>query len=55
MTSDAMIIGAGISGIHQLYRLPELGMKVRCRRLQPGLGASTRFLNAVARTSDSHT
>ena len=26
---DAIIIGAGISGIHQLYRLRELGMKVR--------------------------
>src|SRR5688572_23830028 len=28
-TYDAVIIGAGISGIHQLYRLRELGMKVR--------------------------
>jgi cation diffusion facilitator CzcD-associated flavoprotein CzcO len=28
-TYDAIIIGAGISGIHQLYRLRELGMKVR--------------------------
>ncbi|HET7158642.1 MAG TPA: NAD(P)-binding protein, partial [Burkholderiales bacterium] len=29
MTYDAIIIGAGISGIYQLYRLRELGMKVR--------------------------
>ncbi len=28
-TYDAIIIGAGISGIHQLYRLRELGMTVR--------------------------
>ena len=28
-TYDAIIIGAGISGLHQLYRLRELGMKVR--------------------------
>ncbi len=26
-----------------------------CRALQPGLRARTRFLNALARTSDSHT
>ena len=28
-TYDAIVIGAGLSGIHQLYRLRELGMKVR--------------------------
>src|SRR5712691_11504832 len=28
-TYDAIIVGAGISGIHQLYRLRELGMRVR--------------------------
>ncbi len=29
LTYDAIIIGAGISGIHQLYRLRELGMTAR--------------------------
>ena len=29
MSFDAIIIGAGISGMYQLYRLRELGMKVR--------------------------
>ena len=29
MSFDAIIVGAGISGMYQLYRLRELGMKVR--------------------------
>ena len=29
MTYDAIIIGAGLSGIYQLYRLRQLGMNVR--------------------------
>jgi pyruvate/2-oxoglutarate dehydrogenase complex dihydrolipoamide dehydrogenase (E3) component len=28
-TYDAIIIGAGISGLHQLHRLREMGMKAR--------------------------
>ena len=28
-TYDAIIIGAGLSGIYQLHRLRQLGMKVR--------------------------
>ena len=45
-TYDAIIIGAGISGIHQLYRLRELGMKVRVfeagpMSAAPGTGTAT--------------
>ena len=29
MSFDAIIVGAGISGMYQLYRLREQGMKVR--------------------------
>ncbi len=39
-TYDAIIIGAGISGIHQLYRLRELGMKVRVFEAGTNLGGT---------------
>jgi cation diffusion facilitator CzcD-associated flavoprotein CzcO len=39
-TYDAIIIGAGLSGIHQLYRLRELGMKVRLFEAGDGLGGT---------------
>src|SRR5688500_4196499 len=39
-TYDAIIIGAGISGIHQLYRLRELGMKVRVFEAGADLGGT---------------
>ena len=27
---DAIVIGAGVSGLYQLYRLRQLGLSVRC-------------------------
>ena len=39
-TYDAIIIGAGISGIYQLYRLRQLGMKVRVFEAGTDLGGT---------------
>src|SRR5262245_36041829 len=39
-TYDAIIIGAGFSGIYQLYRLRQLGMKVRLFEDGAGLGGT---------------
>src|SRR6202047_4146093 len=35
---DAIIIGAGMSGMYQLYRLREIGMRVRVFEAGPGVG-----------------
>jgi cation diffusion facilitator CzcD-associated flavoprotein CzcO len=37
---DAIIIGAGVSGLYQLYRLRELGMKVRVLEVGSGVGGT---------------
>jgi cation diffusion facilitator CzcD-associated flavoprotein CzcO len=37
---DAIIVGAGISGMYQLYRLRELGMKVRVLEAGTGVGGT---------------
>jgi cation diffusion facilitator CzcD-associated flavoprotein CzcO len=37
---DAIIIGAGISGMYQLYRLRELGMRVRVFEVGTGVGGT---------------
>jgi len=37
---DAIIVGAGIAGLYQLYRLREIGMKVRLFEAAPGLGGT---------------
>ena len=37
---DAIVIGAGISGLYQLYRLRELGMKVRVLEAGTGVGGT---------------
>ena len=37
---DAIIIGAGISGLYQLYKLRELGMKVRVFEAGTGVGGT---------------
>src|SRR3954471_14417584 len=37
---DAIIIGAGMSGLHQLYRLRELGMRVRVFEAGTGVGGT---------------
>src|SRR5690349_19388793 len=37
---DAIIIGAGLSGMYQLYRLRELGMKVRVFEAGTGVGGT---------------
>src|ERR1700733_11127301 len=37
---DALVIGAGISGLYQLYRLRELGMRVRVLEAGTGVGGT---------------
>ena len=37
---DAIVIGAGISGLYQLYRLRELGMRVRVFEAGTGVGGT---------------
>ena len=37
---DAIVIGAGISGLYQLYRLRELGLKVRVFEAGTGVGGT---------------
>jgi cation diffusion facilitator CzcD-associated flavoprotein CzcO len=37
---DALIIGTGISGLHQLYRLRELGLSVRVYEAGSGVGGT---------------
>src|SRR5882724_12076916 len=37
---DALVIGAGISGLYQLYRLRELGMRVRVLEAGSGVGGT---------------
>ena len=37
---DAIIIGAGMSGLYQLYRLRELGMRVRGLEAGTGVGGT---------------
>ncbi|HVN27805.1 MAG TPA: NAD(P)/FAD-dependent oxidoreductase [Candidatus Binataceae bacterium] len=39
-TFDAIVIGAGVSGLYQLYRLRELGLKVRCLEDGSGVGGT---------------
>ena len=39
-TYDAIIIGAGIAGMYQLYRLRQLGMKVRVFETGTGVGGT---------------
>jgi len=37
---DAIVIGAGVSGLYQLYRLRELGLSVRCDEDGSGVGGT---------------
>jgi cation diffusion facilitator CzcD-associated flavoprotein CzcO len=37
---DAIVIGAGMSGLYQLYRLRELGMRVRVFEVGTGVGGT---------------
>jgi cation diffusion facilitator CzcD-associated flavoprotein CzcO len=37
---DAIVVGAGVAGIYQLYRLRELGIKVRCLEDAAGVGGT---------------
>ncbi len=37
---DAIIIGAGVSGLYQLYRLRELGLEVRVLEAGTGVGGT---------------
>ena len=39
-TYDAIVIGAGVSGLYQLYRLREVGLKVRCVEDGDGVGGT---------------
>ena len=37
---DAVVIGAGVSGLYQLYRLRELGLRVRVFEAGTGVGGT---------------
>ena len=37
---DAVIIGAGVSGLYQLYRLRELGLRARILETGSGVGGT---------------
>src|SRR4026207_2367209 len=37
---DAIVVGAGISGLYQLYRLRELGLRVRVLEAGTGVGGT---------------
>src|SRR5579872_4399946 len=37
---DAIVIGAGVTGLYQLYRLRQLGLKVRCLEDGGGIGGT---------------
>jgi cation diffusion facilitator CzcD-associated flavoprotein CzcO len=37
---DAIVIGAGVSGLYQLYKLRELGLKVRVFEAGTGVGGT---------------
>ena len=37
---DAVVVGAGIAGLYQLYRLREIGMKVRLFEAGTGVGGT---------------
>ena len=39
-TYDAIVIGAGVTGLYQLYRLRQLGLKVRCLEDGGGVGGT---------------
>ena len=39
-TYDAIVIGAGVAGLYQLYRLRELGLSVRCLEDGGGVGGT---------------
>ena len=40
MDFDAVVIGAGVSGLYQLYRLRELGLRVRVFEAGTGVGGT---------------
>src|SRR5215467_1375808 len=40
MDFDAIVIGAGVSGLYQLYRLRELGLRVRVIEAGTGVGGT---------------
>ena len=52
-TFDAVVIGAGIVGIYQLYRLRELGLSVRVFESGGGVGG-TWYWNRYPGTSQLH-
>ena len=39
---DAIVIGAGVSGLYQLYRLRQLGLSVRCYEDGSNVGGTLR-------------
>lgn len=48
---DAIIVGAGIAGLNQLYRLREMGLSVRCLEAAPAVGG-TWFWNCYPGVGD---
>ena len=51
---DVLIIGAGFSGVYQLYRLRELGFKVHLLEAGAGLGGIWHFNGYPGARTDTH-
>ena len=51
---DVLIIGAGFSGVYQLYRLRELGFKVHLLEAGKGLGGIWHFNGYPGARTDTH-
>ena len=51
---DVLIIGAGFSGVYQLYRLRELGFKVHLLEACAGLCAIWHFNGYPGARTDTH-
>ncbi|KAL7931382.1 hypothetical protein V8C35DRAFT_329653 [Trichoderma chlorosporum] len=51
---DAIVVGAGFSGIYQLYKLRELGLSVRAFEAAPEVGGTWYWNRYSGATSDTH-
>lgn len=51
---DALVIGAGFSGIYQLYKLRGLGLSVKLVEAAPEVGGTWYWNRYPGATSDSH-
>lgn len=57
---DAVVIGAGIAGLYQLYRMREMGLKVRAYEAgsasaEPGTGIAIPVLASIPKSRSTNT